>query len=102
MFTDRLIPDDDGIDETGEIARVGEVYADVPGFLDSKPDPCVFLALSDVGMSFFYNFEDRCKIGDFLGAIAVATHSIYAEERGLEAADALIARALSAAVGDTD
>jgi hypothetical protein len=99
MFTDRLLGDPAEPDEKREIERVDQHYGDVSDYLKSKPDDCVFLALSDAGLSFFYNFEDRARIVDFLGMFTLAAHSIAEELEGRDRADALLARVLAECIG---
>jgi hypothetical protein len=102
MFTDKLMTGQAPDDEAQEIARVDQHYADVPDYLKGKPDDCVFLAMSDAGLSFFYNFDDRARIVDFLGMFTIAAHSIAEELEGRDRADALLARVLAECIGGTD
>jgi hypothetical protein len=102
MFTDKLMTGQAPGDEAQEIARVDQYYADVPDYLKGKPDDCVFLAMSDAGLSFFYNFDDRARIVDFLGMFTIAAHSIAEELEGRDRADALLARVLAECIGGTD
>jgi hypothetical protein len=102
MYTDRLLGEAVEPDEKQEIERVDRHYADVPEYLKGKPDDCVFLALSDAGLSFFYNFDDRARIVDFLGMFTIAAHSIAEELEGRDRADALLARVLAECVGGGD
>jgi hypothetical protein len=58
----------------------------------------VFLVLSDNGLSFFYNFDDRDRIASIYGMFALAAHSVAEEMHGAVEADALMARVLAECV----
>lgn len=103
MFTDRLIGGDDGeCNHEAEIAAMDERYEDVVKLLHDKADDCVFLALSENGLSFWYNFDDRDRLASVYGLFALAAHSVAEEMHGPDAADAMLARVLAECIGGED
>jgi hypothetical protein len=104
MLSERLFGGGDDEDlgtEAASIADMDERYADVVELLHTKPEHCLFLAVSSDGLHFWLNFDGPDDMTDFLSGLAVAVHDRVMERHGIDAADATIARIFADTISES-
>lgn len=104
MISERLFGGDGNEDRDIEqlIDEMDEKYKDIVELLNKKPDPGIYLALTNEGLHFWYNTDDLSAMIDMFAGLAAAVRVRISDVDGPIAADATIARVMADTIAEAD